>query len=332
MKKLFSIVIPVYGNELNLPVTIPHILELIPTLFSKYDVELVLVDDGSPDRSWEIMKEYRAQYPETIRIVSLIHNFGQGKATACGIRAARGDLIGVISADLQDPIELFADMLNELEEGYDLVCGVRDKREERGAGMIFSKITHFLIKRLITDEYPKGGFDFCAMNRKMANRFLSLKERNGSGQLMMLWASGATKFIAYTRAKRELGKSGWTFSKKLKYFIDTFVSNSYFPIRLISGAGIFFAGISFLASIYVFINALAPDRTVPGWASTVLLIMFFSGFILAALGVIGEYLWRVYDEVRGRPLYLIRESSDEDAEEGAAAGDGPSEPAEAEGR
>ena len=129
MKKLFSIIIPVYKNEKNLPITVPYILEQLPTLFPQYDIELVLVNDGSPDRSWELMKDFQRQYPETIRIASLIHNFGQGNATACGIRLAKGDAVGVISADLQDPFELFADMLAELERGHDLVCGIREGRE-----------------------------------------------------------------------------------------------------------------------------------------------------------------------------------------------------------
>ena len=226
MKKLFSIIIPVYKNEKNLPITVPYILEQIPTLFPQYDIELVLVNDGSPDRSWELMKDFQKQYPETIRIASLIHNFGQGNATACGIRLAKGDAVGVISADLQDPFELFADMLAELERGHDLVCGIREGREEKGIGVLFSWITHRLIRRFINNQYPAGGFDFYVMNRAAAERFLQVQEKNGSMQLSLLWISGSVKFIPYVRRERAAGTSGWTFSKKIKYFIDTFVSNS----------------------------------------------------------------------------------------------------------
>lgn len=318
MKKLFSIVIPIYKNELNLPVTIPYIIEEIPRLFPSYQVELILVNDGSPDRSWEIMKDYQRQYPEIIRIISLIHNFGQGNAVKCGMSIARGEAIGIISADLQDPFDLFPVMLKELETGYDMVCGVREGRNEHGLNACFSKITHFLIKHLISTDYPKGGFDFSVLSRNMAERILHISDRNGSGQLLMLWASGATKFIPYTRKKREIGKSSWTFSKKLKYFIDTFVSDSYFPIRAISAIGIVSAGISFLAGIYLFISAIlmkigvipATGDGAPGWTSIVLLIIFFSGLILTSLGIIGEYLWRIFDEARGRPLYIIKEKID----------------------
>jgi len=318
MKKLFSIVIPIYKNELNLPMTIPYIMKQIPILFSDYQVELILVNDGSPDNSWEIMKEYQKQYPETIRIVSLIHNFGQGNAVKCGISIARGEAIGTISADLQDPFELFLVMLKELEKGYDMVCGVREKREEHGLNVLFSKITHFLINHLITADYPKGGFDFSVISKNMAKRILQISDRNGSGQLMMLWASGATKFIPYTRKNREIGKSGWTFSKKVKYFIDTFISDSYFPIRTISAIGVISAGISFVIASYLLITALIAKvglismtgDGVPGWTSIVLLIIFFSGLILTSLGITGEYLWRIFDEVRDRPLYIIKEKID----------------------
>lgn len=310
MKRIFSIIIPVYKSELNLPVTIPYILEQIPILFPQYQVELILVNDGSPDHSWEIMKEYQARYPEIIRIINLIHNFGQGSAVLCGMEAARGDAIGTIAADLQDPFELFPEMLAELDKGYDMVCGVREARAEGGLNSFFSKTAHFLINRLIADNYPRGGFDYSVINRKMADRMLSLPERNGSGQLLMLWASGATKFIPYTRKERELGKSSWTFSKKLKYFIDTFVSNSYLPIRMMSVIGLLTAGLAFFASIYVFVTSLMTVSKAPGWSSIVLLIMFFSGLILMSLGVIGEYLWRIYDEVRGRPLYIVKETRD----------------------
>jgi len=309
MKKLFSIVIPVYKNELNLPVTIPYILERIPTLFPDYRVELILVNDGSPDGSWEIMKKYQSEYPETIRIAQLVHNFGQVSATSCGIRLAKGNAVGVISADLQDPFELFPDMLAKLEQGYDLVCGVREGRMEKGINVLFSKVTHRLIKRFIDNQYPAGGFDFYVMNRAAATRFLQVQERNGSMQLSLLWASGSVIFIPYIRQEREIGASGWTFSKKIKYFIDIFAS-SYLPIRTISVVGIISALAAFIATIYVFITSLRPERVVPGWASIVLLIMFFSGLILASLGVIGEYIWRIYDQVRGRPQYFVREYCD----------------------
>lgn len=310
MKKIFSIVIPIYKNEMNLPVTIPYIMERVSSLFEKYQVELVLVNDGSPDNSWEIMKEYQEKYPETIRIASLTRNFGQIMAIHCGVSLAKGEVIGVISADLQDPLELFADMLEEWENGAELVCGVRQDRKEKGLSILFSKITHKLIHKFVTNKYPEGGFDFFLMDRKVADRYVAIKEKNGSLQVLLLWMGYRVKFLPYTREARELGKSGWTFSKKVKMFIDSFVTNTYLPLRVMSVIGFLCAFGAVLFAAWIVISVFLVGRNVLGWSSLATLITFFGGLILASLGLIGEYLWRIFDAVKDRPLYLVDEVID----------------------
>lgn len=313
-KKLFSIVLPIYKNELNLPRTVPYILECIPTVFKDYDVEIVMVNDGSPDRSWEIMKTYQAEYPETIRIVRFVRNYGQPIAIRCGVSQARGDVIGVISADLQDPLELFVEMIADIERGHDLVCGVRASRDEKGMSVLFSKAIHLLINRFINHQYPKGGFDFFVISREAAQRWLSIGERNGSMQLQLLSIGANVSFVPYNRRERDTGKSGWSLAKKVKYFIDTFTSHSYLPLRMMSVGGFCCAGGSFVYASVVFFVALLGEREVPGWSSLALLITFFSGLILLALGIVGEYLWRIYDEVKRKPLYFIEEVLPENGE------------------
>ena len=305
MKKLFSIVIPIYKNELNLPITIPYIMEKIPILFPEYRVELVLVNDGSPDRSWKIMKEFQQKYPETLRVASLTHNFGQMMAIHCGISLAKGDAIGVISADLQDPFELFVDMLKDWKKGAELVCGVRQGRAEKGISTLFSKVTHWMIHRFINSQYPLGGFDFFLIDRSIANRYLTIKEKNGSPQVLLMWLGCRFCFLPYTRRKREVGKSGFTFSKKVKEFMDTFVTNTYLPLRAMSVIGFLCAFGAFAYATAIVICVLLMGRSVIGWSSLATLITFFSGLILVSLGVIGEYLWRIFDAVRKRPLYVV---------------------------
>ena len=311
MKKLFSIVIPVYKNELNLPVTIPYLLEQMPKILPDYDTELVLVNDGSPDRSWEIMQEFQKKYPDVIHIASFVHNFGQVMAVRCGISMARGEAIGLMAADMQDPVEMFAEMVAALDEGYEMACGVRTSRKEHGLGAAFSKITHKLINRFVTKEYPVGGFDFLVISRDLAERVYAIPERNGSFQLLLLWSSGSVKFIPYERRKRELGKSSWTFAKKVTYFLDTFVTNTYLPLRVMSVGGFTFAGFAFLGAIYIFVSTLIFGSRVLGWSTIVILVTFFSGLILAALGIVGEYLWRIFEAVKGRPLYIVKKEIDE---------------------
>lgn len=313
MKK-FSIVLPIYGNEENLPITVPYIIDNIPKLFPDYEVEVVMVNDGSPDNSYEIMKKYQKQYPKTIKIASFTRNFGQGMAWDYGMSIASGDAIGVISADLQEPFELFADMLREWENGYQLVYATRVKRKDKGR--IFSELTHSLIHRFVSDKYPKGGFDFFIMDKEAAEQYLKAEDRNGSNQLLMLWYGFKHKEIEYERKKREAGKSGWTFSRKIKGFIDIFVSNSYLPLRVMSVIGAISAFAGFSYAIYIIISAViskinGDNNGVLGWSSIVTIIIFFSGLILLSLGIIGEYLWRIFDYVKRRPRYVVKEIIDE---------------------
>jgi len=309
MKKLFSIVIPIYKAEDNIPHTIPYIMEKIPELFPAYDVELVLVNDGSPDNSWVLLKEWQAKYPETIRIIRLVHNFGQGNATNCGIASARGDIIGVISQDMQDPFELFADMLRKIEHGHDLVCACREARNERGLGAACSKMTHWFMHTFASPQYPLGGCDFFAMTKTVAKRYLAMF-RNGSMLLAMLYASESPAYLPYTRMKREYGKSGFTLRVKVLYAMALFTSSTYTPLRFVAFLGFFVSVFSALFTLVILTASLTVGSPVPvrGWASTALLITFFSGLNLITLGMLGEYLCRVYEEVKQKPAYFVAET------------------------
>lgn len=311
MKKTFSIIIPIYKSEKNLPVTVPYIMEQIPKLFPNYNVELIMVNDGSPDNSWEIMKKYRDEFPETIRIASFTRNFGQTAAVYHGLSIAKGDVMGVISADLQDPFELFADMLAKYEEGSRLVCAVREQRKEKGLGVLFSKITHKMIKKFINPEYPIGGFDFYLMDSFVRDKLLSISEKNCQPQISLLWLGVPTTFVGYTRRKRDIGKSGWTFSKKIKLFIDIFTTYSYMPLRVMSVVGFVSAMLGFIYGAFLVIRGLVTPITVPGWTTIVVLIVLFSGLILLSLGILGEYLWRIFDEVKKKPMYLVKTDDEE---------------------
>ena len=310
MKKTFSVVIPIYKSEENLPVTIPYIMENVKKLFPNYKFELILVNDGSPDNSWEIMKGYAAMYPDTIRIARFTRNFGQTAAVYYGLSIATGDVMGVISADLQDPFDLFADMLEKWKDGNELVCAVRENRDEKGLSVVFSKLTHKLIKRFINSNYPSGGFDFYLMDASVRDKLLEFKDKNGQPQVALLWLGVPTAYINYTRSKRELGTSGWTLSKKIKLVIDIFTTYSYLPLRIISGFGCLCALGSVLYGIYLLISAFVVTTTVPGWNTLAMLIVFLIGTTLFCLGIIGEYLWRIFDEVKKRPMYVVRDNQD----------------------
>ena len=212
MKKKFSICIPVYKNEKNLPITIPYIIQHLD-LFQEFDVEIVMVNDGSPDNSYQVMQEFQKQYPDIIRIATLTRNFGQGACTHCCLSMAQGDVVGVIAADMQEPLELFVDMLEEWKQGYKLVIASREARNDKGIGIWFSQALHRFIHKYINERYPVGGFDFLVMDREVLDKYLPLDREDAFGQLKLLWLGYEYKELKYTRREREVGKSGWTLGK-----------------------------------------------------------------------------------------------------------------------
>lgn len=311
MKKI-SIVIPVYQNELNLENTSIEVLDIQKRFLDKgYELECIFIDDGSSDRSYEILVDIYKNYENNnlFKVIKLRKNSGQNYAIEAGISYATGDYIGFISADLQDPIELFLEMLYSLENGYDLVIAKRQTRKDKGIGKFLSIATHYLVNKYVNKHFPKGGYDFCIFTQKVAKEVLRVKERNGQLPILLLSFGFKYQFVNYERKKRELGKSQWTFNKKIKLFIDIFTSNSYLPLRAVSLVGIGSSVISLFYSAFILLEWLIfksiGEDTVKGWTTIVLLITFFSGLILLSIGIIGEYIWRILDEVKNRDRFLV---------------------------
>lgn len=311
MKKIFSIIVTVYKNELNLPHTIPHYLKGIEKLNNKFDVEFIYVNDGSPDNSYKILKDFQEIYPDKIKIVNLTRNFGQVNAMMAGFKYAKGDVIGYITSDMQDPIELFEQMIKEWEDGNKLVIAARKKREEKGINVILSKSVHYFVNKFIDKRFPPGGYDFFLADKVVINKLLNINEKNGQPMILLLWLGYKYKMINYTRKEREVGRSSWTLPMKIKLFIDIFTTNTYLPLRLISLIGILSSVISFILGLYVFTSWLITDDPLRGWTSSLLIQIFFSGLILFSLGIIGEYLWRIFDYLKDRPNYIVDEFIDE---------------------
>lgn len=314
-KKKLSIVVPVYFNEPNLPDTIPQLLALGNDL-PDYNLELVFVEDGSKDRSLELLLDARNQHPEQIKVVKLTRNFGTMAALQAGLTVASGDCIGVIAADLQDPPELFLEMIRHWEQGVKAIFAVRSDREESLVQKTFSNLYYALIHRFAVPGYPPGGFDFFLVDRQVIDDVNKIHEKNTNLMTLIFWLGYQAVFIPYVRRKRVKGKSRWTFGKKLKLFVDTFVSFSYFPIRLFSFLGIIYAIISFSYGTFIFIAWLTFGIEVQGWVPMMLVLTFTAGLQMTLLGILGEYLWRTLDAARGRPLFVIDTIYDESKEEG----------------
>lgn len=312
MKKLFSIVVSIYKNELNLPITIPHYLNATKKFENNYDIEFVFVVDGSPDNSYEILKQYQKEYPDKIKIINFTRNFGQASAMLAGFEYARGDAVGYITSDMQDPIELFEKMLIEWDKGSKLVIAERTHREDNGISIVFSKLVQYFIHKTIDKKFPKGGYDFFLMDRMVVEKFLEINERNGQPTVLLLWLGYSYSSVKYTRKEREVGKSSWTLAGKIKQVINVFTTNSYLPLRFISIAGILSALFSFGYGFYSIIMWLIyGSQDTPGWTTIIVLITFFSGLILLSLGIIGEYIWRIFDYLKQRPQYIVDEIIDD---------------------
>tara|TARA_B110000008_G_C16922198_1_gene545213 strand:- start:308 stop:1267 length:960 start_codon:yes stop_codon:yes gene_type:complete len=307
-QKKISIIIPVFNNELNLTDTVNQVIELSRVFKSSgYDFECIFVDDGSEDNSYEnLTRLYNInQHLNVLKIVKLTKNVGAYYAIEAGIAQADGDYVGFISADLQDPINLFLEMADKINADVKLVIARREAREDSGFGKYISQLTHYLVKKYINSDFPNGGYDFCLFDKCIAEKVLSTKDRNGVMPILLLSFGYKHEVISYTRTKRVVGQSQWTLSKKIKLFIDTFTSNSYVPLRFVSIIGGISASMSAIYFVIVFSQWLLGMTYVEGWTTIVLLITFFSGLILLSVGIIGEYIWRILDGVKNNDRYII---------------------------
>jgi len=314
-KKTISIVVPVYFNEPNLPDTVPQLLALEEKL-TGYKLELIFVDDGSKDLSLAILLDYQMRFPKQIKVVTLTRNFGTMAALQAGLTVASGDCVGVIAADLQDPPELILEMIRHWEGGVKAIFAVRSDREESFLQKTFSNLYYALIRRFAVPGYPAGGFDFFLADRQVIDEVNKIHEKNTNLMTLVFWLGYQAVLIPYVRRKRTKGRSRWTFGKKIKLFVDTFVSFSYFPIRLFSFLGIIYAVISFSYGIVIFFSWLTFGIEVQGWVPMMLVLTFTAGLQMTLLGILGEYLWRTLDEARGRPLFVIDTIYDESNENG----------------
>lgn len=299
-----SIVVPVYYNEQDLPFTVPALLGLATDIGT---VELVLVDDGSGDGSYSAMRELQAQFPDRIQLVKLSRNFGSMAAILAGLAVARGRAVGMISADLQDPPELFIEMHSLWRQGCKAIFAVRAERPETGFSRWSSDRFYALMRRFALKGYPPGGFDQFLVDRQLSEAVVAMQEKNTNIMSLLFWMGYSPKLIPYKRVERRFGRSRWTFAKKLKFFVDSFVAFSYAPVRIMTITGVVLSLASFIYVLVLVIYKAVYGLPVAGFATLASLVAFFAGIQMLMIGTLGEYLWRTLDETRKRPPYIIDE-------------------------
>lgn len=306
--KLVSFVIPVYRNEGALPILYKQLIDEFTSQFDgELEVELLFVNDGSDDNSYNELMELRALDKKHVKVISFSRNFGQMGAVIAGWNYAKGDAVMNISADMQEPPSQFTKMIKEWQKGAEVVIGSRIQRMDSKWAKMKSGIFYNLMRK-INPKMPDGGFDITLMDRKALNAMNELDERGRFYQGNILWLGFKVVFVPYTRLKREIGVSQNSAFKMIAYSLNAFLNSTYIPIRIMTFIGMVsaFAGFVYATNIvYAYFFEKVPFK---GWAPIMILILFIGGLIMVMLGVIGEYIWRILEEVKKKPHYIISES------------------------
>ena len=303
MKKL-SIVVPVYYNDQSLPYLFVHLQKLEQSLINKdIATELIFVDDGSGDDSFTELLKIKHARPET-KIIKLTRNFGNVRAEKAGYPYITGDCFCCLAADLQDPPELIDEMADYWLAGEKFIICTREERVDPPLTTLFANLYYRMVRSFVIRNYPKGGYDLALMDRDMLP-YMRNSGKNINPALFAFSLGYEPIVIKYKRQKREFGKSRWTFAKKFNYFIDSILGYSVIPIHIISWIGIALAIVSFGYGLFTVFEVLIKGIEVRGFASLFTLTAFLSGLILTMLGIIGQYIWRIFDEIVGLPESVV---------------------------
>jgi polyisoprenyl-phosphate glycosyltransferase len=298
-----SIVIPIYNEQSNIPILYDRLSKTLKSTGISY--EIIFIDDGSKDKSRELLKELSENHAQVI-YAELARNFGQQIAISAGLELASGNAVMAMDADLQDPPESIPQFLQKLNEGYDVVYAIRTKRKEKFLKRCCYNIFYKILRTIANIEIPLDSGDFCIMSRKIVNLINEMPERNRFVRGIRSWVGFKQIGIEIERDPRFSGDPGYTLTKLIFLALDGLVSFSYVPLRLITMVGFAVSGLSFVLTIYYGFRKIFYDLQPQGFATIVVMISFFAGVQLITIGVIGEYVGRIFEEVKRRPLYVLR--------------------------
>lgn len=299
----FSFVIPVYENEAS----IPRLLEALSNMSRQLDglMEVVFVVDGSPDQSFDLLRTALNSLEFPAQLLAHSRNFGSFPAIRTGLAAARGEYFGVMAADLQEPPELLFAFFKALAlDECDVAIGTRTGRNDPYASRFASELFWRLYRRLVIHDMPEGGVDVFGCNRKFRDQLLKLEESRSSLIALIFWLGFRRKLVSYERLERQEGKSSWTFKKKVDYMMDSIFAFTDYPIRLLIRIGAVGCMLSIVFGVMVLVGHLSGQIAVPGYAATMLVVLFFGMLNLLGLGLVGTYAWRGYENSKKRPLAM----------------------------
>jgi glycosyltransferase involved in cell wall biosynthesis len=308
-KPVFSIVAPIYNEQGSLPVLYQRISEVMDSTGDPW--ELVLVDDGSQDTSAEIIRSL-AEQDKRVRPVILARNFGHQIAVTAGLDCSRGDAIVIIDADLQDPPEVILELIEKWREGYEVVYAVRESRQgETFFKLWTARMFYRVINRITSMKIPVDTGDFRLMDRKVVDVMNQMREHHRFLRGMSVWVGFKQIGVKYQRAARYAGETHYPLKKMVRLAMTAITGFSFFPLQVATYLGFVASGISIIVIPVVIVMRLIGNQAFLGQASTLIAVLFLGGVQLIFLGILGEYIGRIYDEVRNRPLYIMREKPED---------------------
>lgn len=300
----YSVIIPVYKNAESIPRLIRALTEINERLDSQ--LEAVFVVDGSPDASFALIQKEMPKLPFAAQLLAHSRNFGSFPAIRTGLTAAKGDYFGVMAADLQEPPELMTSFFHTLTQGEcDVAIGIRNARKDPLASRMASSLFWGLYRKFVVHDMPEGGVDIFGCNRVFRDQLLLLEESRSSLIALIFWLGFRRTFVDYDRQARLEGKSAWTFKKKIEYMMDSVFAFTDYPIRLLIRIGTIGSLVSMGLGLMITIAKLTGAIAVPGYAATMIVVLFLGTLNLLGLGVVGNYAWRAYENTKQRPLAVV---------------------------
>lgn len=306
MKKV-SLIVPCYNEEQVISMFYEETMKVLDMIKDKYDYEFVFVDDGSKDKTLNMLRELKKK-DDKINIISFSRNFGKEAGIYAGLNNATGDLVVIMDADLQHPPRIILEMIAGIEEGYDTVTTKRINRKgEPVIKSAFSKMFYKIMSKIVDFELVQGAQDFRIMKREVVDAILSLKEYNRFSKGIFSWVGFKVKYIEIENVERVAGTTKWSFKSLFKYAIEGMVSFSTVPLRISTILGLVISFIAIISTCIIIIQTLIQGKVVPGYASIITAVLFMGGIQLTCLGIISEYISKMYLEIKDRPKYIVRE-------------------------
>lgn len=301
----YSIVIPVYNEQEVIEETYKRLICVMES--TKETFELIFINDGSRDNTYELLKELHEK-DNRVNVLSFSRNFGHQIAVTAGMEYSDGQAIVIIDADLQDPPEVILSMIKKWKEGFDVVYGRRLKRQgETWFKKVSAKLFYRFLEHMTSVDIPVDTGDFRLIDRKVCDTMSKITERNRYVRGLVSWVGYKQTAVEYVREERFAGETKYPLKKMLKLAMDAIFSFSYKPLRLAGSIGLLLSVSSFIYLLVILYQRLFTSTTIPGWTSTLGVILFFNGVTLMLHGITGEYIGRIYEETKNRPLYIVKE-------------------------